>query len=476
MRNQTLLVVAAAVVVAGWGSGRAEAVCGDGVVDIDEDCDLGGTCIGGPNAGTACHVGDATCTGGTCTTFGGQGCAANCTTERDVPVTLVPGELNGLEIVPGTSGTAIISDFLSVPLPLGASCVGGVNIGNPCGSDLDCLGGTCMPSHEVLTLGKEKDGKIPVVVKVMYVFSCPLPVSTLACGCVHGIEAKTCGGALFEPDGVTLSPNCTPGFSSGDPCVGKAPCAFVHGAGNTASGVIGCEGGLDGTDLLVEQDSGGASKVAGPVLMHLTGHGGSGAAALTHTFGISAALGGCTGSDPSVYGPDGVYCTADDPPGGIIAVAATSVEVTGTATAVVHNANGVDGAEVGPVSASGAPFACTDLECDDQSTATGAGLASAFTFVHLDTVGDVAITQQEFFVGDPPQRPECCGLGDATPGDCDGSGDVTVSEIITLVNIALGNADLSACRGGIPCSVDVVDITLIVDAVSYALNGAPAVE
>jgi hypothetical protein len=58
-------------------------------------------------------------------------------------------------------------------------------------------------------------------------------------------------------------------------------------------------------------------------------------------------------------------------------------------------------------------------------------------------------------------------------GDCDGSGDVTVDEIIILVNIALGSADVSACPHGIP-SGSGADITLIIKAVGYALNRCPA--
>ena len=58
-------------------------------------------------------------------------------------------------------------------------------------------------------------------------------------------------------------------------------------------------------------------------------------------------------------------------------------------------------------------------------------------------------------------------------GDCDGSGDVTVNEIITLVNIDLGLADASACPHGVPSDVG-VDITLIIKAVGYALTNCPA--
>lgn len=61
----------------------------------------------------------------------------------------------------------------------------------------------------------------------------------------------------------------------------------------------------------------------------------------------------------------------------------------------------------------------------------------------------------------------------ACSGDCDGSGDVTVNEIITLVNIALGTAEQTACAHGIP-SAAAVDITLIVQAVNSALTNCPA--
>ncbi len=47
-----------------------------------------------------------------------------------------------------------------------------------------------------------------------------------------------------------------------------------------------------------------------------------------------------------------------------------------------------------------------------------------------------------------------------------------MNELITLVNIALGNADASACARGIPTGVT-VDLSLIVRAVNNALTGCP---
>jgi hypothetical protein len=55
-------------------------------------------------------------------------------------------------------------------------------------------------------------------------------------------------------------------------------------------------------------------------------------------------------------------------------------------------------------------------------------------------------------------------------GDCDGSGDVTVNELITLVSIALGTAQPSACQHGIPSGGEVT-ISLIIQAVNNALDG-----
>lgn len=57
-------------------------------------------------------------------------------------------------------------------------------------------------------------------------------------------------------------------------------------------------------------------------------------------------------------------------------------------------------------------------------------------------------------------------------GDCGGDGAVTVDEIVTLVNIALGLSGATSCPLGIPEDTE-VDITIIVRAVASALNGCP---
>jgi hypothetical protein len=57
-------------------------------------------------------------------------------------------------------------------------------------------------------------------------------------------------------------------------------------------------------------------------------------------------------------------------------------------------------------------------------------------------------------------------------GDCGGDNEVTVGELIILVNIALEQQAPSACPNGIPAGRP-ADITLIVQAVGYALSSCP---
>ncbi|MBI3784350.1 MAG: hypothetical protein HY270_13215 [Deltaproteobacteria bacterium] len=55
-------------------------------------------------------------------------------------------------------------------------------------------------------------------------------------------------------------------------------------------------------------------------------------------------------------------------------------------------------------------------------------------------------------------------------GDCNGDNSATVDELITLVNIALGNAPSSGCTQGVTEGAE-VDVTLVIQAVNNALNG-----
>ncbi len=65
--------------------------------------------------------------------------------------------------------------------------------------------------------------------------------------------------------------------------------------------------------------------------------------------------------------------------------------------------------------------------------------------------------------------------GSGTPpscvGDCGNDGQVTVDEILTMVNIALGNADVSACDSGDENDDGQMTVDEILKGVNSALNG-----
>ena len=302
--------------------------CGNGVVEpeLNEECDDGGTCIGGSNAGTHCTAedqcqGNGVCIGGSkaetacdptnpyacpggscqkCIAQGGDGCAANCTTETTVEMPLEPGViLDPTKLKAGTSGSTVWNAVLG---PLALQMVGG----------------------QTLVVGKVgKDNQIPVIINASSIHE--IDVAQLSCACVRGVADKTCGGVLFEADGTTLATDCTPAYIMGtcsdttqkpcttanettvcdsqkcvggicadchtdddcaDKCVmhacdGKNPCTFVHGqggtcsvtttktclqdsncpggetcvpGGNSGSGVISCVPGLKGTNMLMRED------------------------------------------------------------------------------------------------------------------------------------------------------------------------------------------------------------------------------
>ena len=56
-------------------------------------------------------------------------------------------------------------------------------------------------------------------------------------------------------------------------------------------------------------------------------------------------------------------------------------------------------------------------------------------------------------------------------GDCDGSGDVTVSELIRMVNIALGNTPVTTCETGDANHDGQITVDEILTAVDNALDG-----
>jgi hypothetical protein len=66
-----------------------------------------------------------------------------------------------------------------------------------------------------------------------------------------------------------------------------------------------------------------------------------------------------------------------------------------------------------------------------------------------------------------PRPPAMCS------GDCNGDGQVTVDEILTMVSIALGNTPVTACDAGDANQDNEITVDEILTAVNNALNGCP---
>ncbi len=464
-----------------FGAVADAAVCGNGIVEAGEDCDSGGTCIGNAKAGQAC-TSDAgccatpdcsgpedggVCEAGTrlgtacstdsdcpdsrcarCRTFGGNGCAANCTVETNSVFSLVPGIIdpNTGVLNPGTSGAVLRSEVLIIPLPIGSGAT------------------------QTFAVGRDRgDGLIPMVVKAASVQFPSLNVGGLACLCMRSVAQMTCGGTIFDADGVTQTTFCTSGFGSCDatghcanaPSVACAqntdceadavcmntsglPCTFVHGGGNSATGFAGCgSDGLPAVNANFTQDAGGCGdpplctmRTPQPPVVTLTTMGPPGSAIVLNTTATGQIGGSCTGGDPTVYGPDGILCTDDDPQASR-GIPQTALLTTGQACAAVTNADFstteishvcqmipgfyclTDADCVGfgpcvPICATGAPFSCSDLASGNSA---GAGLVGAFValsaFGQSSLFGDIVETQQ-LFARVPPAPPPNDDFANAT--------------------------------------------------------------
>lgn len=101
----------------------------------------------------------------------------------------------------------------------------------------------------------------------------------------------------------------------------------------------------------------------------------------------------------------------------------------------------------------------------------------------LDGTFDISIADPD--VPTPTETPDPTATATATPsvtpsstvavciGNCSGDGAVTVDELVSLLNIALGAKPASVCPEGIPTGA-AVDVALLVRAVANALGGCGA--
>jgi len=108
-----------------------------------------------------------------------------------------------------------------------------------------------------------------------------------------------------------------------------------------------------------------------------------------------------------------------------------------------------------------------DIETPGFDRDSGAGILDAFAAVQAGGVVSTPIPTPT-----PTVAPSATPAPIVCAGDCDSSGEVTVDEIVVLVNITLGSASDTACPHGVPNGA-ALDITLIVQAVNHALTRCP---
>ena len=109
---------------------------------------------------------------------------------------------------------------------------------------------------------------------------------------------------------------------------------------------------------------------------------------------------------------------------------------------------------------------------DTNNSATDFLLAAPVPKNNAGQIGSLPVSETP--TPTPTTAPAVTPTPTSTPlcvGDCNSSTDVTVDELLTMVNIALGNADVSACMAGDANHDEQITIDEILAAVNNALNG-----
>ena len=112
----------------------------------------------------------------------------------------------------------------------------------------------------------------------------------------------------------------------------------------------------------------------------------------------------------------------------------------------------------------------------DRTAPPGDPVTAGPDLPHIDiTFGDESLTPTPMPSETPTETPTPTLTPSPTvipcAGDCDGSGEVTVDELLILVNIALGTAPLPACGGADTDGSGAIEVTEILAAVNNAILG-----
>ncbi len=318
-----------------------DAICGNGVVEGAEQCDIGGICVGGANDIDTC-TSPADCPGGRCTVVGGQpvsggSCAANCTLET-------------IRTAQYSEGTNAFVQAAAFGVPVNLSGQQTVQTGAP------RLDDTIDINDEVTF----RAGDIPLITKAPDIRINPAVVLGLVCACVRGIEVPSfgpgnsatglisCGGDLEDIDYVLSQDHRTApldGFEINPECSHDADpdCdnqfEIVPGVFSQA-----CREGVDENCLDHPHQVSGVGVCNSPREVEFSGSGPRGSAIIFNNTAIGLlrdagrcdmSLAGRVPCPQLSYGPDCIPCTDDDAD---LGVPENNPTTTGTARAIVYNA------------------------------------------------------------------------------------------------------------------------------------------
>jgi len=312
---------------------------------------------------------------------------------------------------------------------------------------------------------------------------------TLTNSTVSGNSALTSGGGIYNEGGEATLTNCTLSGNSAHRCTGSW-CAegggIYNGYGGTAT-LTNCTLSGNSAAVVDRRSSGGIANHATLTLTNCTLSGNSGGIVndcfcafgscgcapfrLTNT--VLAEPAGLTcgvlwegqlvylgGDQNGAYSIDGGHNLINDADGSC-----------GLTDGVNGNIVGVDDPRLGPLRDNGGPTQTIALLPDSPAIDAGDPVVCANPPVNgLDQRGYVrlgagsancSIGAYEYHL------PEGC------VGDCNGNAAVTIDELIALVNIALGNHDVSACDAGDGDGNGEVTVAEIIHAVNHALDGCP---
>jgi CSLREA domain-containing protein len=330
--------------------------------------------------------------------LGGDGCAANCTAER------------AIEFDFDSAGTQILLQVGT--LPITASLSGSQKIVGGFPRAVDVLN----PNNEKIFSA----GEIPLVVRAADTVTDPVKLPSLGCACVHTVAA-----ARFGP---------------GNAGAGRVACGISRLAGvnylfdldhNTNNVDPRCENGVP--DQVHPGVCNGLPAI-GPF-----GTGPLGSAVLQTTVAVSIILdrGTCAvdRTNPD-KGADGIPCTEDDPiPPIVLEIPLT----TGSARAIVSDANNVAGSTIVAPRLEGRPFDCSGLARTEPNLGSGT-LVGAFAALDTLRLGDV--TGAAALTGPCPGACVCGGPSDIqcpygrfcefTAGTCDAIAPVGACEPVPL--------------------------------------------